>query len=229
MCEIICKAIDATHPDPVKDQRGCYKRGMPVAVYPDGTRWGNEEKLPKFFIIKLPGIPVEDAQKYVESHQEPQPQTMKLNKLVWERSQTMGIYYPFLSMPTVIGDTSKTETITVNMVQWLEQDAKGEYAPFYTKPEILSIEGNDYRLRGTVVEVELSGEVMVSLTRRLWKIDVDKLPTDKKNKLNTLGELVIKAKEDYIGESDLEWEDMKKLFKNQKTAKEETKDLWQQK
>jgi hypothetical protein len=68
MCEIIVKAIDATHPDPVKDQRGCYKRGYPVAVYPDGTKWGKEERLPKFVIIKFPGVPVDNAivQKYIQ-------------------------------------------------------------------------------------------------------------------------------------------------------------------
>lgn len=38
MCEIIVKAIDVTNPDPVRDRRGCYKKGYPVAVYPDGTK-----------------------------------------------------------------------------------------------------------------------------------------------------------------------------------------------
>jgi len=66
VCEIIVKAITATHSDPIKDLRGCYKRGYPVAVYPDGTKWGNEERLPKFVIIKIPGIPVEKVQKYIQ-------------------------------------------------------------------------------------------------------------------------------------------------------------------
>lgn len=67
MCEIIVKAIDVTNSDPEKDRRGCYKRGYPVAVYPDGTRWGNEERLPKFVIIKIPGVPVDNpmVQKYI--------------------------------------------------------------------------------------------------------------------------------------------------------------------
>jgi hypothetical protein len=37
MCEIIVKAVDVTHSDSVKDQRGCYKRGYSMTVYPDGT------------------------------------------------------------------------------------------------------------------------------------------------------------------------------------------------
>lgn len=75
MCEIIVKAIDVTNPDPVKNRRGCYKRGYPVAVYPDGTKWGNEERLPKFVIIKLPGVPVNNplVQKYIQPQLENVP------------------------------------------------------------------------------------------------------------------------------------------------------------
>jgi hypothetical protein len=69
MCEIIVKAIDVTHPDPEKDRRGCYKRGYPVAVYPDGTKWGNEERLPKFVIIKIPDATVEEVQHFIQSWQ----------------------------------------------------------------------------------------------------------------------------------------------------------------
>lgn len=75
MAEIIVKAIDATHPDPEKDRRGCYKRGYPVAVYPDGTRWGQQERLPKFVIVKFPGVPVDHPllQKFVEPERSDTP------------------------------------------------------------------------------------------------------------------------------------------------------------
>jgi len=66
MCEILVKATNATHPDPDIDRRGCYKRGYPVVVMPDGHPWGNEERLPLFVVIKLPGVSVETAQKYIE-------------------------------------------------------------------------------------------------------------------------------------------------------------------
>lgn len=61
MCEILVKAVDATHRDPIKDTRGCYKRGDVVIVKPDGWEWGTEEVLPpaqggKFFIVKVPGV-----------------------------------------------------------------------------------------------------------------------------------------------------------------------------
>lgn len=61
MAEILIKAIDATHLNPVKNQRGCYKRGDPVVIMPDGWGWGTEETKPpidggKFVIIKIPGV-----------------------------------------------------------------------------------------------------------------------------------------------------------------------------
>lgn len=56
MCEILIKAIDAIHPDPVKDRRGCYKRGDFVTVQPDGHKWGKKETLPHFVVVKIPGI-----------------------------------------------------------------------------------------------------------------------------------------------------------------------------
>lgn len=67
MAELLVKAIDAKHDDPVEDARGCYKRGDIVDVRPDGFRWGNEEALPKFIIIKCPGIAVNSVQQYMSS------------------------------------------------------------------------------------------------------------------------------------------------------------------
>lgn len=65
MAEILIKAISAAHADPMKDQRGCYKRGMPVVVMPDGHPWGLEEGLPKFVLLKIPLIPVPVVEKYI--------------------------------------------------------------------------------------------------------------------------------------------------------------------
>lgn len=66
MAEILVKAIDHTHPDPEVDQRGAYKRGMPVVVMEDGHAWGSEEGLPKFWIIKIPGIAKSQVEKYIQ-------------------------------------------------------------------------------------------------------------------------------------------------------------------
>jgi hypothetical protein len=66
MAEILVKAIDATNPDSVKDERGCYKRGYPVCVMPDGHSWGTQENLPTFVVVKLPGVSVDDIKQYIE-------------------------------------------------------------------------------------------------------------------------------------------------------------------
>jgi hypothetical protein len=66
MAEILIKARDHTHPDPIKDQRGAYKRGMPVVVMPDGHEWGASEDLPAFVVLRLPGISVERVQQFLE-------------------------------------------------------------------------------------------------------------------------------------------------------------------
>jgi hypothetical protein len=65
MAEILIKAIDYTHSDPDKDRRGSYKKGMPVVIFEDGHLWGAEEGLPKFVIIKIPGVSVNTVQKYI--------------------------------------------------------------------------------------------------------------------------------------------------------------------
>jgi len=71
MAEILVKAISAAAlSDLTKDQRGCYKRGMPVVVMPDGHQWGLLERLPTFVVIKLPMVSVERVQKYIEEQRE---------------------------------------------------------------------------------------------------------------------------------------------------------------
>lgn len=73
MAEILIKAVDATHADTEKNRRGCYKRGYPVVVMPDGHQWGREETKAawiaagnsaatwhnKFYLLKIPTVTVE--------------------------------------------------------------------------------------------------------------------------------------------------------------------------
>lgn len=48
MADLLIRARDNTHSDPVKDFRGSYKRGDIVVVKPTGWPWGSEEaKAPK--------------------------------------------------------------------------------------------------------------------------------------------------------------------------------------
>ncbi len=65
MAELLIKAIDAVHPDAEVDACHCYKQGMPVVVKEDGHQWGLSEGLPKFIVMKIPGVPVERVEKYI--------------------------------------------------------------------------------------------------------------------------------------------------------------------
>lgn len=67
MVELLVKAVDATHPDPVIDRQGCFKKGDPVVIAEDGHRWGAKEGTPLFVIAKIPGVSVDAAKHYMQS------------------------------------------------------------------------------------------------------------------------------------------------------------------
>lgn len=85
MAEILIKASNMTNSDPIKDRRGCYKRGMPVVVFEDGHTWGRLESKQQwiaegntaaswpsqgvFVIVKIPPVPAAKARSILE-HQE---------------------------------------------------------------------------------------------------------------------------------------------------------------
>lgn len=69
MAELLVKAVDATHADPEKDRRGCYKRGDVVVVREDGHAWGRKEGAPKFRVVKVPGVPAARL-RYLEASEE---------------------------------------------------------------------------------------------------------------------------------------------------------------
>jgi hypothetical protein len=58
-----------TNPDPVKDQRGCYKRGDIVDVFEDSKRVTIPVQ-PPFAVIKVAGPTREQALKYIAAHTE---------------------------------------------------------------------------------------------------------------------------------------------------------------
>jgi hypothetical protein len=67
MAEILIRAIDNVNPDNELD-KGCYKKGHPVAVMDDGHAWGSGETLPDFYILEVPDMTVEQASVYLEEH-----------------------------------------------------------------------------------------------------------------------------------------------------------------
>lgn len=72
---LIKRQANYTHDDPVKNEAGVAQRGDIVVVKPDGWSWGIEEhpltatrfSPPRFFIVKIPGITVAQAKKYIQS------------------------------------------------------------------------------------------------------------------------------------------------------------------
>ena len=66
MAELLILAFNTSNIDAAKDVFA-YKLGHVIAVMPDGHKWGKEECLPKFYIVKLPEVKVEEVKKYLES------------------------------------------------------------------------------------------------------------------------------------------------------------------
>lgn len=64
---------DATHADPVKDERGCYKRGDIVAVHEDSAHDGDLERNPvsaPWVLIKVAGVTKAQAERVLEPDRE---------------------------------------------------------------------------------------------------------------------------------------------------------------
>lgn len=63
----------ATHADPVKDERGCYKRGDIVAVHEDSAHDGDLVRNPvsaPWVLIKVAGVTKAQAERVLEPDQE---------------------------------------------------------------------------------------------------------------------------------------------------------------
>lgn len=68
MALILIKDSDATHPDPVKNVRGCYKQGDIVDVYDDARHDGDlvaNPVMPPFWLVRLVGASVADVRPYL--------------------------------------------------------------------------------------------------------------------------------------------------------------------
>lgn len=70
VAEFLIKARDPIDPPADQKQRDRgYKMGDIVVVMPDGHEWGREERLPKFVVVKVVGMSVDFARKYVETYE----------------------------------------------------------------------------------------------------------------------------------------------------------------
>ena len=96
--ELLVKAEDAWGDDPSRSRKGDI-----IVVRPDGWKWGKEECLPRFIVIKVPNVKAEDL-KYLEQplmdNKDPEnPVTLK------RRQYSVGAYT----------DTVKTGTASLSL------------------------------------------------------------------------------------------------------------------
>lgn len=69
MALLLIKAVNATNPDPVKDQRGCYKQWDPVTVYEDSQHNGDLVANPitgPFYLVRVVGATVADLRPFLD-------------------------------------------------------------------------------------------------------------------------------------------------------------------
>jgi hypothetical protein len=70
--DFLIRAFDSTHPDPVKDARGCHKKGDIIDVQLNGFEWGSEElNTDLFYVVTVVGVPIDDiseAKKYMQPY-----------------------------------------------------------------------------------------------------------------------------------------------------------------
>ena len=187
MAEFMIKAIDAKHSDPIKDQAGCYKRGDVVQVYKDGRC--NEPPSPnsKMMIIKIPGLSLMDAQKYMESEEEAQETTREWNQFDWDVAVAGNSFGEFISKPILESTKDVSTSKTVSAIGWAKMLFENNYYPFVAKPtakEVLTFPSS-YQLTGTVRTVTLRGDIMVVITRRKHSFGIDNLPSETKTKLKS--------------------------------------------
>ena len=71
MAELLILAFDTSNKDPERDVFA-YKKGHVISVQPDGHKWGKEECLPKFYIVKLPKVSVETVNKFMSAKMDTQ-------------------------------------------------------------------------------------------------------------------------------------------------------------
>lgn len=86
MAQVLVRLKSNTHQDALKDERGSWKRGHPVAVRPDGATWGRLERLPDFAVLEFPGVAVSKLLRYLGGDVVPGTETARpvtLRRSLW--------------------------------------------------------------------------------------------------------------------------------------------------
>lgn len=82
MALVLVQLVDRTHPDPVKDQRGCYKRGDIIVIYEDWQHDGDTVKnpiRPGVCLVRVTGVTKAQLEAFIA------PETTGERRLVTRR------------------------------------------------------------------------------------------------------------------------------------------------
>lgn len=153
MAELLIKSSDTTNPDPVKDLRGCYKKGDVVVVKPDGWSWGKEElKKEKFYILRIPDKKPEELKYLVQEHR------IQVGTRYISGSPDLGVYVDGTDPDAVLAECQKRCQMVVD-----------EIKKFGIMPE--------YKIESRQEPIENS------IVRRRIKVEVDTIETELKEGL----------------------------------------------
>lgn len=84
MALLLVMGVNHTHADPIKDARGCYKRGDIVEVLEDSKHDGDLVRnpiAPPWFLVRITGVTKDQVEKYLE----PEMDTVDLARRVRRR------------------------------------------------------------------------------------------------------------------------------------------------
>lgn len=127
MAELLIKAFDNTHPDPVKD-RVLYKRGDIVQVFEDGACTEPPAPGSKMMIVKVPGPKAADFADYVREEVSAIEPDITLTRRLWRlRIELLPDVVPDRARQALEDDGVATFT-AAHVLAALENKATGELA-----------------------------------------------------------------------------------------------------
>ena len=109
MAIFLIRDSDRLHADPVKDARGCHKRGDIVAVF-DDTETVVDRPAPPFLVVQVTGVTKAQAEKYLDPEMDPVDPTVTI------RRRKYGLALDALP-PAILTTLTTNRKITVTAAQ----------------------------------------------------------------------------------------------------------------
>lgn len=118
MALLLVMGENRTHADPIKDARGCYKRGDIVEVLEDGKHDGDLARNPiaqPFFLVRITGVTKAQVEKYLE----PEMDTVDPTRLVRRRRFRLDADNIPLAIRTQLATTRYAEVTPAQVQHYL--------------------------------------------------------------------------------------------------------------